>query len=526
MSNSKQPSFPGTWALAKVIDVAEVLRGVTYKKEDSSLEPKYGNVPILRATNIGQRLSFDELVWVPRTAVSSEQFLRPGDIVLAASSGSLSVVGKAAILQHEWLGAFGAFCMVVRPRSAFILPRFLAYYFQTSGYRRRVSELAAGVNINNLRREHIESTSFPLPSRVEQARIVAVLDAELTRLDAAVAALERVRTNLKRYRASVLKAAVEGRLVPTEAELARKEGRDFEPASLLLDRILVERRRRWEESELDRMKAAGKPPKDDRWKSKYKEPVAPDTSTLSRLPDGWSWTTVDQISFDVRYGSSAKADEDSTGVPTLRMGNIVNAGLDFADLKYLQPDHWEFPDLLLQTGDLLFNRTNSAELVGKSAVFKTHSVPCSFASYLIRVRLWTECSPDYLCFFLNSFHGRRWIASVVSQQVGQANVNGTKLKNCAIPLPPKAEQHRIVSEVERLASVVQEATRGTSSAVARSARLRQSILKWAFEGRLVDQDPDDEPASVLLDRIRAERAATTPAAKSRKTNAHHIEAAK
>ena len=90
--------------------------------------------------------------------------------------------------------------------------------------------------------------------------------------------MERARANLKRYRACVLKAAVEGRLVPTEAELARKKGRDYEPASVLLDHILTERRRRWEDSELARMKATGNPPKDDRWKLKYKSPKAPDAS--------------------------------------------------------------------------------------------------------------------------------------------------------------------------------------------------------------------------------------------------------
>ena len=115
----------------------------------------------------------------------------------------------------------------------------------------------------------------PLP---EQHRIVAAIESYFTRLDDAVATLERVQRNLKRYRASVLKAAVEGRLVPTEAELARAEGRDYEPASVLLERILAERRRRWEEAELAKLKAKGKTPKDDKWKAKYTEPVAPDTS--------------------------------------------------------------------------------------------------------------------------------------------------------------------------------------------------------------------------------------------------------
>ena len=140
----------------------------------------------------------------------------------------------------------------------------------------------------------------------EQHRIVEAIESYFTRLDDAVATLERVQRNLKRYRASVLKAAVEGRLVPTEAELARAEGRDYEPASVLLERILAERRRRWEEAELAKMKAKGKTPKDDKWKAKYKEPVAPDTSNLPDLPEGWCWATVEQLASTVATGDFVK----------------------------------------------------------------------------------------------------------------------------------------------------------------------------------------------------------------------------
>jgi type I restriction enzyme S subunit len=108
-----------------------------------------------------------------------------------------------------------------------------------------------------------------------------------SRLDAATAALKRVQANLKRYRASVLKAACEGRLVPTEAELARKEGRDYKPADKLLQRILRERRARWEADTLAKLQASGKSPKDDHWKQKYKAPSAPDTANLPPLPEGW-----------------------------------------------------------------------------------------------------------------------------------------------------------------------------------------------------------------------------------------------
>ena len=127
----------------------------------------------------------------------------------------------------------------------------------------------------------------PLAPLPEQHRIVAEIETQFTRLDATVTALQRVQANLKRYRASVLQAACTGRLVPTEAELARAEGRSYEPADQLLQRILQERRTKWEAEQLANMKAEGKVPKDDRWKSKYSEPVKPDTSELPELPEGW-----------------------------------------------------------------------------------------------------------------------------------------------------------------------------------------------------------------------------------------------
>ena len=136
---------------------------------------------------------------------------------------------------------------------------------------------------------------IPLPPRLEQDRIVSQIEALLTDLDAAVAALKRVQANLKRYRASVLKAACEGRLVPTEAELARKEGRSYESGEQLLQRILKERRAKWEADQLVKMHASGKPPKNDDWKKKYKDPAPPDTTGLPELPEGWTWSTAEYL---------------------------------------------------------------------------------------------------------------------------------------------------------------------------------------------------------------------------------------
>ena len=185
------------------------------------------------------------------------------------------------------------------------------------------------------------------------------------------------------------------------------------------------------------------------------------------------------------------------------MGNIRDGDLDLSDLKYLSDENVDVQKTLLEHGDLLFNRTNSAELVGKCAVFKGTPPRACFASYLIRVSF-GRVLPELACVYVNSEHGRRYISQVRSQQVGQANVNGTKLAAMPIPLPPLAEQHRIVAEVERRLSVIQQTEAAVEANLKRADRLRQSILKQAFSGKLVPQDPDDEPASVLLERIRAE----------------------
>lgn len=400
----------------------------------------------------------------------------------------------------------------IYPLDSHINPDYLLAYILSDDFVTSVVSAAGSRTVlPKVNQEQLAEVQVPVAPEREQQRIVEALDSYLSRLDSAVASLQKVQTKLKAYRASVLKAAVEGRLVPTEAEIARREGRDYEPASVLLARILKERRRRWEEAELARMKKAGKTPKDDAWKTKYQEPEAPDTSKLPPLPEAWCWASVDQLSAEVFYGTSAKT--SATGdIPVLRMGNIVDGQLDLADLKYLPATHDEFPALLLRDGDLLFNRTNSAELVGKTAVYRCQPPIASFASYLICVRLLNL--PTWISHVINSPYGRFWVSDVAVQQVGQANVNGTKLKALAIPLPPHAEQERLLGHIDELITNAEASSRITTRELLRIGRLRQSILKWAFEGKLVDQDPSDEPAEELLARIRAERAAA-PMTKTR-----------
>jgi type I restriction enzyme S subunit len=188
------------WPLIPVSEITKQVRGVSYDKSQVSNNPSQGLIPILRAGNIqdGSLLLSQDLVFVPESCVSAQQLLRPGDIVIAASSGSLDVVGKAAQIQHQWQGSFGAFCKVVRPASDRIDPRYLHHFFQSSGYRRKISSLAAGANINNLKNEHIDDLVIPLPPLEEQRRIAAILD----KCNAIQAADRKRRETISRFQVS------------------------------------------------------------------------------------------------------------------------------------------------------------------------------------------------------------------------------------------------------------------------------------------------------------------------------------
>ena len=364
---------------------------------------------------------------------------------------------------------------------------------------------STGTTFEAIRGDDLRSHPFPLAPLAEQRRIVAEIEKQFTRLDASVAALKRVQANLKRYRASVLKAACEGKLVPTETELAQAEGHDYEPADRLLERILSERRARWQSQE-----KRGR---------KYKEPAAPDTSNLPKLPEEWAWATADQLLVRSEYGTSVKCSYESDGLPVLRIPNIVQGDINLRDLKYATRPLPMDSQRALQAGDVLMCRTNgSVSLIGKTAVVKTEfDVLHGFASYLLRFRFAdTQSLPQWFHIFTTSQLGRSFIESNAASSAGQHNVSLKLIHGMTVPVPPLAEQHRIVTEVDRRLSVIQQAEAAVEANLARADRLRQSILKQAFSGQLVPQDPSDEPASVLLERIRAEREAAQAAAKSKR----------
>jgi type I restriction enzyme, S subunit len=298
---AKDISLPDGWTWTKLNNIGQFLRGVSYRKEDSVEQPKDNFVPILRATNIqDEHLILDcKLVYVPNKYVKPDQYLEPGDIVVCMSSGSKNLVGKAAQLAQMWTGSFGTFCAVIRP-SPSVHAGFVGYFFSSPYYRHFIRKKSAGININNLRPSDFEVLEIPLPPLPEQERIVAKIEELFTQLDAGVAGLYRVQAALKRYKASVLKAAYEGKLVPQDS--------NDEPADTLLHQL-------------------------------EKSPLRGDN--LPYLPIGWCWATIADIGANKKYaivdgpfGSMLKVSDYviEGNIPVITISNIDD-GFDRKNLR-------------------------------------------------------------------------------------------------------------------------------------------------------------------------------------------------
>lgn len=475
-----------SWERVSLVEVATILNGAAF---DSSMFNSSDGIPLARIRDVvsGRTATFYSGEY------ENTYLIAQGDLLIGMDGDfNTGYWGTQTALLNQRV------CKIT-PNPIFCDKYFVGYALPA--YLATINAHTPSVTVKHLSSKTIGEIELPLPPRSEQTRIVEKLDELLSDLDAGMGELKAARRKLNRYRQSLLKAAVEGTLT---ADWRAANGEPEETGAELLQRILSERRNRWEQKQLARFSRQGKtPPKD--WSSKYPEPISPDLSTLQALPQQWVWASMDQLTIVQKYGSSAKTGMGSEGVPVLRMGNIQKGGIDLDSLKYLPLDHSEFPDLLLEDGDLLFNRTNSPELVGKTAVYRSQISPCSYASYLIAVRLSAQCVPEFVAAFINSAYGRQWVKSVVTQQVGQANVNGTKLAALAVPLPPLAEQ----KEIADMLSSQQYPLAGQDAAVSYGLRLaaaqRKSLLKVAFAGQLVPQDPNDEPARHLLARIRAAR---------------------
>ncbi|MBI5368602.1 MAG: restriction endonuclease subunit S [Planctomycetes bacterium] len=462
--------------------------------------------PHLRPMNIDRqgRLDLAQVKYVP---AANGQRLTMGD-VLFNNTNSPALVGKTtAILSGDGFAFSNHMTRIRMPRE--LVPRFVAHqlhYLWMRGYFRH--RCVNHVNQASIASKTLAQTvPLVIAPLHEQGRIVAMIEELFSDLDAGVAALERVKANLKRYRASVLKAAVEGRLTAAW----RERHHDVEPASKLLERILVERRKRWEADQLAKFKAASKtPPKN--WQDKYEEPAAPDTTGLPDLPRGWCGTTVATVG-DVLLGRQ-RAPQYLTGLwsrPYLRCANVKDDRLDLSDVDAMDFDPVHSAKYRLDPGDILISEGQSPELVGQSAIYRGGIDGLCFQKTLHRFRpVKVGPASEFAQIVFRSHVKSGLFRRLASITTNIAHLTLEKFESSPFPLPPAIEQARIMEEVGRRLSVADKIDQTVRAQLTRAARLRQSILKRAFEGKLVPQDPTDEPADQLLARIQAARLAASP----------------
>ena len=503
---NQEQELPQGWVWTNVEATGQLIRGVTYSNTDVLSSQADEALPLLRANNIQGQLLFEELVYVRRAVVKDEQIIRKNDIVIAMSSGSKNLVGKSAQAKADFAGGFGAFCGVFRPKEA-IDAQYLGQFFTSPEYRKVIADLSAGSNINNLKREHINDMAFPLPPLPEQRRIVAKLEELFSKLDAGVAAVRRTQALLKRYRQSVLHAAVTGEL--TRAWREAHPAAPTDTGAALLQRIRAERRAQWEAAQV--AKRGGQLPLGEGWKSKYVEPEAVDTAGLPELPEGWAWEKLELLTSLITKGASPTwqgfnyvTDEQVLFVTS---ENVRSSFLDVSRPKYLE---WAFNNKqkasVLQEGDLLLNIVGAS--IGRAAMYNL-TQPANINQAVSLIRLTLVDLREYVMLFLNSNQAIQFY-NAEKVDVARANLSLKDVANIPIALPQSFDELRVVlQEMQRRLSVIDDLEVSLTAELKRAERLRQSVLHRAFTGRLVPQDATDEPAAALLARLR--ETATAPA---------------
>ena len=487
-----QQQLPSGWAMTTLGDVCHKPQyGWTTKAVD-----KPSDMRLLRTTDISKGpIDWPSVPYCAENPPDKEKYkLQSGDIVISRAGS----VGLSALIENCPDSVFASY--LIRFRVVKHLDRrYVLWSLKSPGYWKQISQESVGIALQNVNAKKLATLELPLPPLPEQRRIVAQIEKQFTRLDASAAALKRVQANLKRYRASVLKSACEGKLVPTEAELARSESRNYEPADRLLDRILSQRRAQWESQEKRR--------------GKYKQPTPPDTTELPDLPEGWVWSRTGEI-FEVYVGSTprrARSDFWNGDIPWVSSGEVSFSRINATRECITEVGLKNSSVTLHPKGTVLLGMIGEGKTRGQVSIL---DIPACNSQNSAAIRVSESgLPPEYVFYYL-------WGQYDATRRIGSGNnqpaLNKSRVQEILIPLPPLAEQRRIVAEVERRLSVIQQAEAAVEANLTRAERLRQSILKQAYSGKLVPQDPNDEPASALLERIRAEREAAEAAAKAQR----------
>jgi type I restriction enzyme S subunit len=522
----REGELPEGWAEATLEEIVVHKLGGEWGKEpqEAAENPELVRVRVIRGTEF-RRWERDKGATAEERAIKRSSLARRqlavGDLVVEVSGGGASQpVGRTLLIDEEVVRRAAGmplicanFCRQLRIHRE-IDPAFvhlaLSFHYLCGSFNEYQTQTT---NLRNLDfGRFLSGIVLPLPPLLEQRRIVEKTRELMAPLRRAREGLARQPEILRRFRQSVLADAYSGRL--TEEWRTRRGV--YEPLAPRLARAFAARNEAYEgargEAEAFDRRAPRRPKNlvPTEWE-------APEPLEAPEVPEGWSLVALQDVIHRAQYGLSVKAEgEPRTGIAMLRMANIRDGRMDVSDLKYVDRAGIDVRAFTVQPGDILFNRTNSAELVGKAAVFDVADLKAVFASYLVRIACDEHLvSSRYVCGWMSSPWGRRWARTVRTDCSNQSNINVSRLQKMPVPVPPLAEQREIVRRVEELFAFAGKVEKRVAAAEERTERLRRTILARAMRGELVPTEaelaPDDdggfEPASDLLDRIGAERLA-------------------
>jgi type I restriction enzyme S subunit len=458
--------IPAGWHKTTLGQIGEYINGRGFKKTEWS---DFG-LPIIRIQDL--------------TGTGKEQNYFNGDIDERhiVNPGDLLISWSATLGAYIWQGPKAALNQHIFKVRSYIDKK--CHYYLIQHILGDLYRQAHGSGMVHITKTKFENTPVFLPETEEgQRQLVAEIEKQFSRLDEAVANLKRVKANLKRYKAALLKAAVEGKLT----EEWRKAHPDVEPASKLLDRILAERRAKWEEAELTKMEAKGKAPKNNKWKAKYKDPLAPAHEESSDLPQGWAWSRTDQLFWFVTSGSRGWAKYYTNSGPIfLRVGNLDHDSieLDLQDLQHVQPPEGaEGTRTKVTPGDVLVSITAD---VGMIAVVPKGLGNAYINQHISLARPVDVSGCEYVAWYLAARPGQKQFQDL-QRGATKAGLGLDDIKGVDVPLPPLEEQQQIVQEIEGRLSLVDDLDLQVDANIRRATRLRQALLTKAFGGGLVPE---------------------------------------
>lgn len=471
--------------------------------------------PMLSARNIVDfSINFDDYRLISDADFELENArtsVAAGDVLLTI----VGTIGRTAVVPPR-IQEFTLQRSVAVLKPSIINSRYLAYALSAPEIQQWLQVNAKGTAQKGVYLKTLGTLPINVAPENEQARIVTKLEELLSHHDVGVSELKTAQKKLVQYRQSLLKAAVEGALT---AEW-RQHNKPTETGAQLLERILTERRARWEAKQLAKFKEQGKtPPKD--WQKKYSEPVQPDTTDLPELPDGWVWASIDHLLSDIETGKSFKCEERppyDNEVGVVKVSAVSWGEYNELESKTCHDESKIRPDLFVNKGDFLFSRANTIELVGACVIAKNVIKRVMLSDKILRLILVDDNLKTWLLTLLRSEFGRKYIERLASgNQESMRNIGQDRLKQIPVPVPNLDEIMKASELLSENIQAAKEQEQAIIISLKQSTAQRQNILRAAFAGLLVPQDPNDEPASVLLERIRAERSELIKQPKVRKT---------